>query len=490
MKHFARAVAAFGLGSAAGTLIQVIKGKAAAVVLGTAGMGVLNQLTSAWSLFSTVAGLGLGAGAIKRLAIAREAGDSDGVMRQVTSALSAVGVVSVVLALIATPLAGALSALLFHDGGERRLLVLLVAWGIPFVVCAQVYRAMLSAAREARALVLAQVTSDLAGLAIFLVLLWRLDLFGAVLALSLLHAIKFALLFRAARRHYGARAVLPAPAHFAWRELRENLVYGANGLLLVATGIVVVLLVSRWIIAAQGLAAAGIFSTAWKVATVYLAAIYASAGSYYFPALAICDDDRRLGAQIDEALTVYLYLVPPLITAIVLSGEWLMHLLFSAAFVPAAALLLLLLPGDLCRIVAETVGLSLLARRRLIAYCGLYFAWATLYLGLTALLLPRLQLAGVALAYLLSQTMQVLLTLAVVHRLFGYRIGRTAVLALLRGALLVGVAVAAALTLHTLPLRVAAAVVIAAAWLLLSWHDLQFRTVAAGLFRRLRERTS
>lgn len=490
MKRFARAVAAFGLGSAAGTLIQVLKGKAAAVVLGTAGMGVLNQLTSAWSLFSTVAGLGIGAGAVKRLAIAREAGDSDGVRRQVTSALTAVGVFSLLLAAIATPLAGALSALLFHDGGERRVLVLLVAWGIPFAVCAQVYRAMLSAAREARALVLAQVASDVAGLAIFLVLLWRFDLLGAVLALSLLHAIKFALLYLGARRSYGARAVLPATARFDARELRENVVYGANGLLLVATGIVVVLLVSRWIIAAHGLAAAGLFSTAWKVATVYLAAIYASAGSYYFPALAVCDDDRRLGAQIDEALTVYLYLVPPVIAAIVLSGEWLMHLLFSAAFVPAAALLLLLLPGDFCRIVAETVGLSLLARRRLAAYCGLYFAWAALYLGLTALLLPRLQLAGVALAYLLSQALQLVLTLAVVGRTFAYRIGRPAAFALLRGALLVGVAVVAALSFRDLAARAAAAAAIAALWLLLSWRDLHFRALAAGLFRRLRERTS
>jgi antigen flippase len=490
MKRFARAVAAFGLGSAAGTLIQVLKGKVAAVLLGTAGMGVLNQLTSAWSLFSTVAGLGLGAGAVKRLALAREAGDSDGVLRQVTSALTAVGVFSLVLAAIATPLAGWLSALLFHDGGERRVLVLLVAWGIPFAVCAQVYRAMLSAAREARSLVLAQVISDLIGLALFLLLIWRFDLFGAVLSLALLHATKFALLYNAARRSYGGRAVTPAPGRFDWHELRENAVYGANGLLLVATGIVVVLLVSRWIIAVQGLDAAGIFSTAWKVATVYLGAIYASAGSYYFPALAVCEDDRRLGAQIDEALTVYMVLVPPVMAAILLSGEWLMPLLFSHAFVPAATLLLLLLPGDFCRVIAETMGLSLLARRHLSAYCGLYFAWAATYLLLAALLLPRLQLAGVALAYLLSQALQLALTSLVVGRRFTYRIGRHAMFALLRGALLIAVAVATALWLHDLPARLAAAVAIAAGWLLLSWRDLAFRELASGLFRRLRERTS
>jgi len=485
MKRFAAAVAAFGLGSAAGTLIQVVKGKIAALLLGTAGMGVLNQATAVWSLLTTVSGLGIGSGAVKRIALARAAGDEAAIARQATSALTAVGLCSLAVALAATALAGWLSALLFHDAGERRLLVLLVAWGVPFAVCAQVYRAMLSAARETRALVLAQVSSDLIGLALFVVLIGQLDLFGAVLALSLLHATKFALLYAGARRCYGRVAVTPQAARFAWAELRENLVYGANGLLLVATGIVVVLIVSRWIIGAYGLDAAGLFSTAWKVATVYLAAIYASAGSYYFPALAVCDDDRRLGAQIDEALTVYLYLVPPLMAAIVLSAEWLIPLLFSAAFAPAAALLLLLLPGDLCRVVAETLGLSLLARRRLRAYCGLYFAWAALYLGLTALLLPRLQLTGVALAYLLSQAVQLVLTAIVVGRAFAYRIGRAAAVALLRGALLVAVAVAAALTLPQLPARIAAAAAIAAAWLLLSWRDLQFRELAAGLFRRL-----
>ncbi|HSX59237.1 MAG TPA: oligosaccharide flippase family protein [Tahibacter sp.] len=491
MKAFARAIAAFGVGSAAGTLLQVLKGKLAALVLGTAGVGVLNQLGTTWSLFSSVAGLGMGSGMVKRVAAAREAGDEAAILRQVTSSLAVAAAVSLVLALAATAFAAALSDGLFHDGGERRVLVLLVAWGIPFAVCAQVYRCLLSAARQARALVRAQVTSDLIGFAAFALLVWRYGLPGAVLSLSLLHAVKFALLFGAARRHYGANTLALAPARFDWREVRHNLGFGLSGLLLVTTGSLVVLIVSRWIIAAQGLDAAGLYSTAWKVAAVYLGAIYASAGSYYFPTLAACDgDDRRLGNCIDESLTVYLYFIAPVIAAIVLAGEWLMHLLFSAAFVPAAALLVLLLPGDLLRIVSETLGLSLLARRRLGAYCGVYFAWAASYLALAALLLPRLQLAGAALAYLLSQALQFVVTLYVVRRAFGYRIGRTAAFALLRGALLVAAAAVAALLSRDLALRVAAGVAIAAAWLALSWSDLHFRELAAGLFRRLRMRPS
>jgi enterobacterial common antigen flippase len=486
MKQFARAIAAFGLGSAAGTLIQVLKGKAAALLLGTAGVGVLNQITSAWSLLNTVAGLGMASGMVKRLAAARAAGDEAAVARQVSSSLAVLALFSLLLALLATLAAGWISAALFHDGGERRLLVVLVAWGIPFAVCAQVYRALLSAARQTRALVRAQVISDLIGLLVFLLLTWRYGVAGAVLALSLLHAAKFALLYAGARRHYGAAPTRLAASLFDVAEVRHNLGYGANGLLLVGVGIVTVLLVSRWIIATLGLDAAGIYSTAWKVASVYLAAIYASAGSYYFPTLAACDDDRRLGAQIDQALMLYMYLVPPVIAAILLAGEWLLQLLFSAAFAPAAALLLLLLPGDLLRIVAETAGLSLLARRRLWAYAGIYLFWAALYLGLAALLLPRLQLAGAALAYLLSQAAQLALTLFIVGKAFSYRMGRDAVLALLRGAALVCAAVAAALLLPNLPARIAAATLIAAAWLGLSWRDLQFRSLAGGLLLRLR----
>jgi len=63
-----KAFAFFTGASIIGSFTQVIKGKITAVLLGTEGVGVLNQLTSLWSLFSAVASLGFYNGMLRHLA--------------------------------------------------------------------------------------------------------------------------------------------------------------------------------------------------------------------------------------------------------------------------------------------------------------------------------------------------------------------------------------------------------------------------------------
>jgi len=113
------------------------------------------------------------------------------------------------------------------------------------------------------------------------------------------------------------------------------------------------------------------------------------------------------------------------------------RILFSAEFIPAAALLLLMLPGDLFRISAETIGLPLLVQKRLVIYTGLYRLWAALYLALAVWLMPQMGLSGVAFAYLTAQAIYATVLFCLVHRLLGYNMSSKCIQSLMSGLALV-----------------------------------------------------
>jgi O-antigen/teichoic acid export membrane protein len=488
VKRFAKAIALFSAGSIIGTLTQVAKGKLGAVLLGPEGTGVINQLTNAWNLLYSLAGLGFYNGIVRRIAEARSADDREALARQLSTSLIFLSLVASLGAVLSAALARPISNALFDDRGQHASLVAITLISVPFAIMAQTYRGLLSGCQLVRPIVTAQVVSDVLGLVLFAILVLRLDLFGAALAFSGLQLLKLALQIAAVRRALPGTAILPRAATFSWREVGTNAGYGINGLFMVAVGVLTIVIVSRWIIATRGLGDNGIFSVAWKVASVYFGAIYASASSFYFPSLVACRDDEDLQARVNEAISLYFYLLPPLIISLMAFGEDLMVLLFSPEFSSAAALLLFLLPGDLFRVLAEAMGMAFLARRRLLAYTLTYVLWASAFLALSWTLLPRYALMGVAAAYLASQVISAVAVYVCARRSFSFSFAWPALRSMAAGILAVAVA-AGALSQAPAPLwRYAQGAAILAIWFALAWTDARFRELATQACARLLRR--
>jgi len=261
--------------------------------------------------------------------------------------------------------------------------------------------------------------------------------------------------------------------------------YGVNGLFMVSIGVLTVLVVSRWIIESRGLGANGIFSVAWKVASVYLGALYASASSYYFPSLVACSDDAQLRARVNEAISLYFYLLPPVVIALMTAGEDLMPLLFSREFAAAAGLLLFLLPGDLFRVLAEAMGMAFLARGKLLPYTSTYVLWAICFLALSALALPAYALTGVAVAYLAAQVVSAVAVYLCARRSFAFAFDRATLRGMGIGMLTVATSSAALLRAPAPAWRYAIGATILALWLAAACTDPRFRELAAATWSKL-----
>ena len=78
--------------------------------------------------------------------------------------------------------------------------------------------------------------------------------------------------------------------------------------------------------------ASGIFSNAWRIASVYLGAVTTTAISYYLPTLNRATTSEELHRDLNSALRFYLYALPLIMAAIMTAGEPIVRLILNAKF--------------------------------------------------------------------------------------------------------------------------------------------------------------
>ena len=486
MSSLVKAFAFFSGASFIGALTQVAKGKITTVFLGTEGVGILNQLTNLWSLFSLFSSLGFYNGMVRHLAPAWDNNDRQKFRRHMSSSALLMMSMAIMASLVGCVFSNELADFIFNDGGDRGELVCFIMVSIPVFIAGQTYRAMLNASRSISAVVRARIGADILSVFVLLALIFPFGIRGAIMGYIGLHLLYLFFTAYFTKKVLGADFVLPSPKLFDKAEIRQNLGYGASSLVSVAVGLVTTLLISRWIIIRGGTADNGLFTMALKVATVYLGGFSASAGGYYFPTLSNAKTDEEMFGYMNKTLSMFMFAIPPVILALMVGGKLMMHVLFSEEFVPAAVLLLLILPGDLFRILAETIGMALTVKKRLVLSTGSYILWALVYLGLVAFLLPKMGILGVALAYLFSHVYNALQQFLLGRYVLGYRFSWETLGSIVRGFSLVGAMALAIWLCECDQLNWLVAIVLTATWVGVSWFDHEFRNNLRNLFNKIR----
>lgn len=485
MKGLAKAFALFTGASMIGSLTQVIKGKITTVLLGTEGVGVLNQLTNLWSLFSVAASLGFYNGMVRHLAPAWNDKELVVFRRHMSSSALVMMASAFLLSLVGCIFSSELSELVFADKGTNADLICMILISIPIYIGGLTYRAMLTASRSVNALVRARIGADILSVLVLAALIFPFGLKGAIMGYIGLHLLYLCFTAAFVWKVLGSNVYLPSPRLFSTTELSKNIGFGLNGLIVSSTGIITSLIVGRWIIATLGTGDNGLFAMALKVGTVYLGGLSAAAGGFYFPMLASTKTKAELHGVINQTLSMYLFFIPPIIVVLMVGGELMMLLLFSSAFMPAAVLLLIILPADIFRIIAETISMALDVKNRLIISTSSYIIWAIVYLGLVAVLIPEFGIIGVALAYFLSQAFNAAQQVILGWFTISYRFDSATLGTILRGF---GIVVLMALTIFSGQpywINWLVALLLLTIWTALGWSNPDFRNFVRKALSRI-----
>ena len=410
------------------TALGIARLKALALLLGPVGIGQVGLFLNLVALGASIAGFGLNASGVRELAAARAADDQPRLDAHRRALLWA----SLALAASALLLFGLLRApiahhMLFDPALARTVGYLGIA--VALTVLSSYCVTLLNGFRDLRALARVQVGGALLGTVVgvaFVLLFGSNGIFYYVLAAPAAGLLVGTILVRRLPRP----ASLPTPPRElvanAATMMRLGTAFMLSGMALNAA----VLLVRGMIGDHLGPFALGQFAAAWIISNTYVAIVLQAMGMDFFPRLSAAIDDPPQAARlIAEQVEVALLLATPILIATMAAAPWLLRLAYADAFAPAAPLLRWMILGDVLKIAAWPLALSLLAQRRGAVYLAVESFAAVTFLAVTFALirLPSSNVAVAGAAYVAMYALYRAALILAVGR--GLRPGRTTILA-------------------------------------------------------------
>ncbi len=388
MKRLVTSTALVGTSSLLGVVTAVLRNKLLAVLVGTAGVGLLAQVGNLVNILSSLASLGISVGMAKYVAEFSSRGDRDGLSRLKASGLVPTLLASAVALAVALVFRKQLATLVFGSD-ELSWAVALAALAVPLLVQFSFHLAVIQGLKSMRRYALSNAAAAAAGLLVLVPLVYFLRWKGAVIHIVLAAALGYLVIRIVARPLYAAAGFGGSPG--VDRSLvRELLAYGVSSLAVGALYWVNLLAVRSIVMRTLGPDANGIYQVALGISFQYLMLILNSVSAYAFPRLSELKERDSVVHEMRSAIRLSVLLVTACASVMLVARHWLVPLLFSPEFAQGERLLPAQFVADFLRAVAWMLGIWMLPQGRLRTWVGLDVVMNVSLMAAFLLLLSRL----------------------------------------------------------------------------------------------------
>ncbi len=400
-------------------LIRIVRTKVMAILLGPAGIGLEAMFDSVTGMFRTAADLGISSSGVRQIASAAVSGDSQSVaatvftLRRVCLLLGLAG--SAALFLAREPV----SRLAFGNADHAAdigLLSLILLFGGVMGGQGALLQGMRRIGDLARMNILAALAA--AVLSIPIIFIWGREGIPAYMVLASAVGVLVSWHFASRVRVESVRVPLRLVVREAAGLFRLGLVFLSSGLMTIGS-----LFLLRVFVTNQfGVDGAGQFQAANALSVVYVGFVLQAMGTDFYPRLtAVADDDQRCNQLVNEQAEISLLLALPGVLATLALAPWLIQLLYSAKFHPAAEILCWQLAGMFLRVNSWPMGFIIMAKGRAAAIFWTELAAYSAYVGLGWAALRFFGLPGAGMAFLGLYIFHWMMTYAVVRWMSGFR---------------------------------------------------------------------
>lgn len=414
-----RATGIIGGASAVNVLIGLLRNKVAALVLGPLGIGLVGIFHNLVQTAAVLAALGIGNVGTRQLAEAADDPHAQAVARR-----------ALVVAATALALGGGLLLFLLRRPVAELVLgnpqwsdeVGWLALGVTLLVGTVAQNGLLTGMRRIGDLARVSIASALLGTSMGV---------GALLLWGERALLAFVLLSPLATFLVGAWYVrrLPQPAvtrpRFGelapqWRTLaRLGFAFTLGSVVSTGGQLAVRSLVQREL----GAESLGHFQASWTISLNYIGFILTAMAADYYPRLtAAMREPREAADTVNHQAEIALLLGGPVLVGTVALAPWIVQLLYSGEFLPAAELLRWQIAGDLLKIASWPMGFVLLAGGHGRAFVLVELMGAVVMVGVTALALAPAGLLAPGIGYFAAYLAYALVTWLLARRIIGLRV--------------------------------------------------------------------
>lgn len=400
-------------------LIGMVTVKFVAVFLGPVGVGLVGMYNAVINIVARVAGLGIAGSGVKEVAGAVAANDNEKIGRIVLTLRRVCWLTGTAGSLIIVIFAEPLSRITFGNDEHTWALVLL-SWIILIRSIQTAQNVYMQGLRRigdlARLKIIGAIGGSIIGVGFYVWL--RLDgIVPALLAMAL---------FNLGASWWFVRKVPPPKVFFSWREsLHASKGLIRLGLAFMWTGLVlaVVAYLTRFLINYEiGIAAVGIFQSAFRLSGMFVNFILQAMGTDFFPRLtSVANDHEKMNRLVNEQTEIGLLLAVPGILAIIVLAPLVIRIFYTAEFAASADLLRWFVLGCMGRVISWPMGFILIAKGKARWMVITETSAALLHIVFIWLGLKYFGILGVSIAFFLLYITYIMMIMTVTHKLTGFQ---------------------------------------------------------------------
>ena len=360
-KQILKSFSIIGSASVINILIGLVRTKFIAVLLGPTGIGLISLYSGLMSTATTVASMGIGITGTRQIAEALSK-DNERVLAVVRRAMFwGVVLLACAGALVVWSLREVLAVQVL-GGVEHAPVVGWLALGVALSVAGASQGALIQGMRRigdmARLSVFGSLLNTLLGVA----LLWQWGQVGLVAFVLIGPLSSFVLGYWYVSRMpklVTSPIVMREIAHQWQTLLRLGVPFMGAGLV----GALVQLWIRVEVGNTLGTKALGQFQAAWVISMQYIGFILGAMGADYYPRLTSLIHDHKAATRlVNEQTEIALLLSAPIFIGMIGLTPWVIQVLYSPAFAPAAAVLRWQVLGDVLKVASWPLGFIILAK--------------------------------------------------------------------------------------------------------------------------------
>lgn len=355
-----KATSLFGGVQVYSIIIQILRSKFAAVLLGPTGMGIMGLLNSTVEMVSSVTNFGLSTSAVRNIADATKQDSKERLSVVISVFRKLVWVTGLIGSLICLVFSKRLSLIAFGET-TYKWAFLILSINVLLTQLTACQTSVLQGLQRYRDMAKCGVYGSTIGLFITIPLYYILGIKAIVPVLVMSQLISFFLtwLFYKKVNINIVKVPFPMFKKESWDMLKMGVLISLSGILGLASAYVLKVFIGRY----GGLSDVGLFNAGFTMVESYVGLVFTAMAKDYYPRLSkIAKDNDSFKDTINRQAEISIILLFPIVVVFVVFAKFLVTVLYSKQFLEIEGLIYWAISAIIIKAMAWSLSYSILAK--------------------------------------------------------------------------------------------------------------------------------
>ena len=410
----------FGFVQVFRAIISIIKNKAAAVLIGAEGMGILGIFNTTLQMIQTGAGLGVNQSAVRDISEANGSGDYNRFSKIISVTNKVILYTGLLGCFVTLGLSYWLSEWTFGDNAHI-LAYCILAFAVALNIVNESKQAILKGMRQLRALAYASMIGSASGLVVAFPLYYFFGKEGIVPEL-LIAAIVAVLVSNHYVKKIKYEKVELTPSEIV-QESKPMVQMGIALMAVTFLQTIVAFIINSYIRSKGGLEDVGFYSAANTITTGYFGVIVSALMTDYYPRIAAVNkDNKALQDELNKQSIVSLLLCSPMFVLFMTLLPFFIKILYTEAFEPATNVIKWSIYWTLITVCSNQVDMILVAKFQTKVFLTISVIFRIIQLALCVSLYGTFGLEGLGISYFILGVLHMTIMCSTVYYLYKIRL--------------------------------------------------------------------